>query len=223
MIITHLELETNHLSALQWFYTHQLGLALLQQTSDQVTFQLGWSKLTFRQTNQPVAPYHFAINVPLYSLEQYELWYDVPYIDTSAPGHRIAHFPDWKARASYFRDPAGNLVEFIERKDAGYTNGYFQGISEIGLVADDVIALATQLLGDYPVSLFSKSQPKADFTVLGDDYGLFILAQTNRPWLFTDIPASAGYCRVSFTDQYGLWQSSYTSHVVPATHPELVG
>ncbi|WP_198174994.1 VOC family protein [Spirosoma arboris] len=219
MIITHLELETNQLVSLHQFYTHQLGLAILQQTATQITFQLGWSKLTFRQTNQPVAPYHFAINIPLYSLEQYELWYDVPYIDTVSPGCRIANFPDWKARASYFRDPAGNLVEFIERKDAGYTKGYFQGISEIGLVADDVTTLAASLLDDYPVSLFAKSQPRTDFTVLGDDYGLFILAQTNRPWLFTNIPASSGYCRVEFTDQYGLWRSSYTNQ---ATQLEVV-
>jgi catechol 2,3-dioxygenase-like lactoylglutathione lyase family enzyme len=210
MKITRLELETSNLSAIRQFYTKQLCLPIIKQTADSITFQLGWSELVFGQTDRLVAPYHFAINVPLYSLEQYSLWYDVPYIDTAAPGCRIAQFPDWKARASYFRDPAGNLVEFIERRDAGYADGFFQGISEIGLVADDVPAFASQLMTDYPLAVFAKSQPRPDFTVLGDDYGLLILARTNRPWLFTNIPASPGRCQVTFTDQYGHRQAIHT-------------
>lgn len=223
MKITRLELETNDLLAMQQFYVRQLGLPLLHHTADSMAFQLGWSELFFRQTSQPVAPYHFAINIPLYSLEQYGIWYDVPYINTSAPGCRIANFPDWKARASYFRDPSGNLVEFIERQGAGYADGYFQGISEIGLVTNNVTALAMHLIEEYPLEIFTRSQPRPDFTVLGDDYGLLILVQTNRPWLFTNIPATPGRCQVTFTDRYGQchWLDSDHLFGVKAIEEEL--
>lgn len=205
MKITRLELETNNLPIMQSFYAHQLGLPLRSYTYWSATFQVGWTELTFRQTDEPTEPYHFALNVPLYSLEQYSLWYDVPYLDAGSPGNRIAHFPTWKARASYFQDPDGNLVEFIERRDAGYAApaaGYFQGISEIGLATDNVAAATAYLAEQFGLRQFAKSRPLADFNAVGDDYGLLILAQTNRPWLFTNLPARPGRWRAQCSDSF---------------------
>ncbi|GAB4035420.1 VOC family protein [Spirosoma gilvum] len=206
MKITWLELETNDLETTKQFYQQRLGLPLLAQSPDRVVFQAGWTELVFRQAEQPIAPYHFAFNVPLYTLEQYQLWFDLPYIDTWSPGCRIANFPNWKARASYFPDPTGNVVEFIERRDAGYeesAGGYFQCVSEIGLVTHDVAATTAHLSQKYNIDQFAKSQPLPDFNAVGDDYGLLILAKTDRPWLFTTTKAALTRWRMSFNDAQG--------------------
>ncbi len=205
MRITRLELPTNNLPALQSFYARELGLPLLACTDRKAILQAGWTELVLRQTEAPTAPGHFALNVPLYTLEQYQLWFDVPYLDAGLPGQRIAHFPNWKARASYFRDPDGNVVEFIERSDAGYAEsvgGYFQGISEIGLPTNNVRATTAWLSHQYSLPQFTKSSPQADFNAVGDDYGLLILAQTGRPWLFTDTPAAPSAWQVQFRNQH---------------------
>lgn len=203
MKITRLELATTNLPALQAFYTHQLRLPLVASSPFATTFQVGWSELVFKQVKGPVHPYHFAFNIPLYTLEQCSIWYDLPYLDTGLPGQRIAHFPDWKARASYFVDPSGNIVEFIERYDAGYADGFFQGISEIGVATDDVAGYTARLNEKFGLQTFAKSRPTTDFNAVGDDYGLLILAQTNRPWLFTNVPALASPYQLEFTTQNG--------------------
>lgn len=206
MIINRLELETNQLGIVKPFYEQRLGLPIVSQSQDEVVFQAGWTALVFRQSDVPTAPYHFAFNVPQYTLEQYQLWFDLPYISTWSADCRIANFPDWKARASYFFDPDGNVVEFIERRDAACeesASGYFQGISEIGLVQDDVKATTDWLQQAYGLSQFPKSKPMPDFTAVGDDYGLLIVAKTGRPWLFTDCKAMPARWRMEFIDPKG--------------------
>ncbi len=211
MRITRLELPTNNLPALQAFYARKLGLALLTSTDRNAAFQAGWTELVLRQTDEPTAPGHFAFNVPLYTLEQYQLWFDVPYLDTGLSGQRIAHFPNWKALASYFRDPDGNIVEFIERRDAGYAEsvgGYIQGISEVGIATDNVTATTAWLKGQYGLPQFAKCSPQAGFNAVGDDYGLLILAQTGRPWLFSEVPAAVGGWTIQFRAEESFGDAS---------------
>ena len=205
MRITRLEFPTNDLPTMQSFYARHLCLPLLSSTDRLATFQVGWTKLVVRQTDTPTTPGHFALNVPLYTLEQYQLWFEVPYLDTGSPGQRIANFPNWKARASYFRDPDGNVVEFIERRDAGFAESggdYFQGISEVGIATSNVAATTARLNHDYGLRQFTKCSPQADFNAVGDDYGLLILARTGRPWLFTNVPATMGDWKVQVCNQH---------------------
>lgn len=206
MKITRLELPTNNLAALKAFYATKLGLHMVSSSANSVAFDVGWTKLVLRQTEARSTPCHFALNVPLYTLEQYQLWFDVPYIDTRSTGERITNFPNWKARASYFYDPDGNVVEFIERTDAGYVEsvgGYFQCISEIGLATDNVKVTTDWLLAQHNLPQFTKSSPQSDFNAVGDDYGLLILAQRGRSWLFTDVPAMSGDWTIEFCNRQG--------------------
>ncbi|MBO0929768.1 VOC family protein [Fibrella aquatilis] len=134
MKITRLELAVNDLMATQQFYAHRLCLPMVNATYWSATFRVGWTELIFTQTQRPVASYRFALNIPIYSLEQYQLWFDLPYLSLDERGCRIAQFPNWQARAVCFLDPNGNIVEFIERQDAVCTEpgAYFQGVSEVG-------------------------------------------------------------------------------------------
>ena len=205
MKVLRLVLETNHVWATRQFYTEQLQLPIQTDTPTEISFGVGWSELVFRHTLHPVAPYHIAFNIPVGQLEQYQQWYQLAYLRTDSATNTIANFTDWKAKASYFLDNNHNLVEFIERRDAPYgllRNDRFQGISEIGVATDNESSLTTVLRQSFGIEQFTKSVPKPDFNAVGDDYGLFILAQIGRRWLFSDIPAARQPCKVLFSDPY---------------------
>jgi catechol 2,3-dioxygenase-like lactoylglutathione lyase family enzyme len=206
MKIFDLELYTADLNKTQSFYIRRLGLPVLSRSVNHLTVLVGWTRLTFRLVDQPVAPYHFAINVPRGSLEVIMYYFDLDYIDTQAPGKTVADFPDWRARACYFYDSSGNLLEFIARTDLNLDDpnltfsDLFQGVSEIGIATEDVSHTSRQIQERLQVKQFGKTTPAPDFNALGDDNGLFILSRVGRTWLFSDTPAGLNYCRVEFVN-----------------------
>lgn len=206
------------------FYTKQLGLDILDESTDQLTLQIGWTRLTFRAVPSPVAPYHFAINVPASTLEVCMHCYPFDYLDTQATGKVIAEFPAWGARACYFYDNNGNLLEFIGRNSLPLDNpnltigDLFQGISELGMGTENVPLATRQLRNQFGVPQFNRSTPMSDFNAVGDDNGLFIFSQVGRNWLFTNTPAALNYCRVTFeTEPNGALQTlcSYDINQTP--------
>ncbi len=209
MKIIDLELYSADLAQTRLFYVRRLGLPVLSCSSEHLTVLIGWTHLTFRLTNQPVAPYHLAINVPRGSLEVIMYYFDLEYLDTQAPEKTIADFSDWRARACYFYEsPASpetsNLLEFIARTDLPLDdpnltiNELFQGVSEIGIGTEDVLYTTAQIQRRFGVPQFSRSVPAPDFNALGDDNGLFILSRAGRRWLFSNTPTGLNYCRVRF-------------------------
>ncbi|WP_020601620.1 VOC family protein [Spirosoma spitsbergense] len=204
MKILELDLYTPDLEATRLFYVQRLGLSVLARSADSLTVRIGWTQLTFRSVCQPVNPYHIAINVPRGSLEVIMHYFDLDYLDTQQPGKTIADFPDWRARACYFYDGTGNLLEFIARTDLPLDNpnltinDLFQGVSEIGLATEDVACTSEQIQERFAVPQYDKSTPMPDFNALGDDNGLFILSRVGRKWLFSATPAGLNYCRVRF-------------------------
>ncbi|HYF64783.1 MAG TPA: hypothetical protein VD886_18305, partial [Herpetosiphonaceae bacterium] len=64
-------------------------------------------------------------------------------------------------------------------------------VSEIGIVTDDVLALAARLQAETGAPVY-RGQPDAAFTPLGDEHGLLILVQQGRIWYpNTGLPARA--------------------------------
>ncbi len=68
-------------------------------------------------------------------------------------GQDDVHFTGDMAKAIYFEDPAGNIVEFIAREETTpnaseeeFTIGHVSGISEIGLSSNQLKEDANQLL-----------------------------------------------------------------------------
>ncbi|GAB4017563.1 VOC family protein [Spirosoma koreense] len=223
MKLVTIQLDTNDLAGTRTFYTKRLGLPLLTESVDRLTFQVGWTRLTFRAVSNPVGPYHFAINVPGGMLEMCMHWFGMDYIDTQAHGQKIAEFADWRARAAYFPDNNGNLLEFITRHDvpSGDANltisDLFQGISEIGIATPCVLKTISQLNRQFGIKPFRKAKPKHDFAALGDDYGLFILSQEHRHWLFTRTPASLNNCQITFElEPGGPVQTIHSQELIPA-------
>lgn len=207
MKILDLELYCNNLETIQRFYVRRLGLPMLSHSSAHLTVLVGHTRLTFRKIETVVAPYHMAINVPRGSLDVLMYYYDLDFLATQSPQQTIAYFPNWRAKACYFYDPAGNLLEFIARTDLNLDDpnltlgDMFQGISEVGLATEDVPYTAEQLQRRFNVTQFSRTTSQPDFNALGDDNGLFILAKVGRPWLFTNTPAGLNYFRIQFMNR----------------------
>lgn len=222
MKILRLDLYTHDPARTRAFYTQRLRLPVVSESATHLTVQAGRTRLTFRAVAQPVAPYHLAFNVPTGSLERIQQVLGLTYLPTHIPGQNLAHFSDWRAWAGYFYDETGNLLEFIERYDlrpeseTTTAQGFIECVSEIGIATEDVPYACRQLTRRYGVPLFGKATPRFDFAALGDDSGLFILAQVGRKWLFTETPAALNYCRVTFEARSGTEPQVVYGHEINA-------
>lgn len=174
------------------FYEGLLGFELVSRTAEQVAFRCGASVLEFVQ-GEP-AYYHFAFNIPPDLLEQASDWLVAHDISLQPfEGNRVVPFPNWDARAVYFYDPAGNILEFIARNripqsdKTAFGIADVIGISEIGFAsfAHDKTVAALRDLG---IPAFGGST--AIFSALGDDDGLFILVDAaHKAWIPNMEPA----------------------------------
>jgi catechol 2,3-dioxygenase-like lactoylglutathione lyase family enzyme len=133
---------------------------------------------------------HFAVNVPPERFEEAVAWgrEQAPLIQDDVP------FPLWRARAAYYFDPAGNLVELIARERAPGEELLIE-VSEVGLPVADVGAAVDFLEAELGLPHFSGD--RENFSAVGDDRGLFILVPVGRAWLFTDRPAADARVRVT--------------------------
>ncbi len=137
---------------------------------------------------------HFAVNVPPERFDEAVAWARerASLIQDDVP------FPLWRARAAYYFDPAGNLVELIARERAPGDELLIE-VSEIGLPVADVGAAVDFLEAELGLPHFSGD--REGFSAVGDDRGLFILVPVGRAWLFTDRPATDAPLRVTIAGE----------------------
>jgi catechol 2,3-dioxygenase-like lactoylglutathione lyase family enzyme len=169
------------------FYGGELGLPL-----EDDTIVLGETRLRFRvEDGGPF--YHFALLVPGdrfdaargWARERVELLGDV------------FDFEAWDARAAYFHDPAGNIVELIahhgleENARAGaFAAEELVGLSELGLVGDPPSLL--QRLEKLGLTLWDgEVEGPNRLGFVGERGRVLILAPPGRGWLPTGRPAEA--------------------------------
>jgi catechol 2,3-dioxygenase-like lactoylglutathione lyase family enzyme len=197
MILREVTLCASNLGKTLDFYENGLGLTLVECPSDKLTFIVGRSHLTFVPAPRRRQPfYHLAFSVPFGQFDGAVRWLEqrttiLPFCGD----HRIAEFPDWEARACYFHDPEGNILELIARKPlpdaptSRFARTPIVGLSEIGIVTDSVELACLALSEQYGVPYFARGPRRPDFAAMGDDEGLFIVSQTGRGWWPTLRPA----------------------------------
>jgi catechol-2,3-dioxygenase len=188
--IRQIELAARDLEAQAQFYGETLGLAVAQTDAGViVTVQANDSNLSFHQAPDLWAVYHVAFNIPASSFAAAKQWLAqrVPLL-AHQQGADEWVFPNWDARALYFFDADGNLIEFIARKElpAGHSEGFGFGdilcISEAGIVVDGIQATASQLCAGLGIAVY-RNTLHDDFAAVGDAHGLLILSRIGRPWL----------------------------------------
>jgi len=137
--------------------------------------------------------YHFALLVPGDRFDAAHAWADERFELVGG----VFDFENWDARAVYFEDPAGNLVELIAHRglEANGRGGEFAaeelvGFSELGLVA--LPATALRALGGLGIPLWDGTPHEPDrLAFFGQRGRTFILAPPGRGWLPTGRPAEA--------------------------------
>jgi len=167
------------------FYGRKLGLPL-----DGEAIVVGETRLGF-EVEEGDAFYHFALLVPgdrfnaalAWGRDRVELLGDV------------FEFENWDAKAVYFHDPAGNIVELIAHHgleenghSGGFTAGELLGFSELGIVGDKADQL--RRLESRGLSLWDGTMDEPDrLAFVGEKGRTLILAPPGRGWLPTGRPA----------------------------------
>lgn len=217
MLLQQLALHTAApIAEMQDFYTKILGFQSLSASAEAFEVQVGDTRLAFHTTHlvgkKPF--YHFAFNIPTNKVEEAAAWLvaqgitplQIP-VDTDEEPTVIAEFENWNARAVYFHDPAGNIVEFIARLDSKYmslkpfTPQSVISVSEIGLACANAKTYAAELREKYDLTSFTKGTNTDVFWALGADNGLFVLSATSRNWFPTDTQVQHFPMKIAFKNR----------------------
>jgi hypothetical protein len=144
--------------------------------------------------------YHFALLVPGDRFDAALHWARdrVALLPDRESGDEVFDFTDWDAKACYFHDPAGSIVELIahgrvaeNRMTGTFTAAELVGVSEIGIVGDPP-AVAGGLERDLALDVWDGSvEGEAGLAFVGEKARTLILCRAGRPWLPTGRPAEA--------------------------------
>ncbi|MEP7107227.1 MAG: VOC family protein [Ferruginibacter sp.] len=211
MNIIEVQLLTDDLEQTRHFYHEVLGLEILNVHNDVARFSAGHSVLTFYKSDNNRPVYHFAFNIPNNKFGAAMDWAGSKLkLVEITPANCVADFRSWNAKAFYFYDNNGNIVEMIARFDLdnasqqSFDGSSIYSISEIGAVVKDPKLFAQELLTNNNLGFFSKQMPMDDFVAVGNDDGLFIIVTENRSWYPTSIRSSRHWAKVTIQQPGGL-------------------
>lgn len=200
MRIKHVTLYTTALVHQQVFYHQVLGFPLITTDAESFTLQTGDSMLTFRKSYDGAHIHHFAFNIPAEQFEEAIAWAMERVDLLPYQGQSYLDFSEssWDARAIYFYDVGGNIVEFIGRRrfvphtvPNVFSMESVQCISEIGLASPNMPLMRQTLRERLQLEVFGYNHD--EFTAIGGDEGLLILVALGRVWLPTTHSVSGLY------------------------------
>lgn len=204
MIIKELKIYTQNLSSQIDFYFHKIGLDCLEESDQQVVFQVGKTKLRLVKSERS-HPYHFAINIPCNQEKEALRWLKERVEILKDGNNEIQPFDSWNARAIYFYDPDQNIVEFIARKNLGNESQEEFGahplieISEIGMPVNDIATAFKALRQLSDIEKYDGSLER--FCAIGDENGLFICINKQlKAWFPTGDPAHSSAFEIKFQE-----------------------
>lgn len=202
MFITRIELHTPNLKEQALFYGETLGLDTRIIAGRQVLVRAGTTELLFTQADENwQGAYHFAFNIPENLFEEAKQWLlmRTNLLEDENGNNTTFDFKSWNSHSMYFKDAAGNILEFIARHEMKNAQDRFEilSVSEIGLASDDVFKFAKSLQKETGISPYKESSET--FTPVGDADGLLIIVKRERIWYpNTNIPAQLLPVRVHF-------------------------
>ena len=202
MQISRLELQTSDLKEQALFYGETLGLDTRIIAGTQVLVRAGATELVFTQADENRhCLHHFAFNIPENQFETSRQWLAMrTELLADENGMTTFDFGNWNSHSLYFKDAAGNILEFIARHDLQNASEEFRilSVSEIGIAADDVPVLVKSLEEETGLLPY-KDESSETFTAVGNADGLFIVVKHERIWYpNTGVPAQLLPLRVHF-------------------------
>jgi hypothetical protein len=189
MNIKSLELYAKDLIAQRDYYSQVLELPV-KLSAEKLEVQAGETKLIFTQADTDFdGAYHFAFNIPENQFHAAKAWISnrIPLLHDET-GKDEFESESWNSNSVYFKDAAGNVLEFIARHNLvnaisdQFDSSQILNVSEIGLPSEDVVAFANEICERLELTVF-KQEPSPTFTPVGDDHGLFILPIKDRIWI----------------------------------------
>lgn len=187
MLIKRLELLTSNLIHQRDFYASVLELPALLD-GDTLQIQAGKTDLIFKEQKDFNGAYHFCFNIPENKFSECKRWtLDKILLLKDDKGNDEFTGGAWNSSSIYFKDSAGNILEFIARHDQkntteeSFKSKHILQVSEIGLPAQDVISFAKDLCSILGVDVYRQDFNET-FTSIGDEDGLLILPVENRIW-----------------------------------------
>jgi len=221
MNIKRLELLTADFGAQKHFYENILELPV-KLASSNLEVKIGQTDLVFTQASPDFeGSYHFAFNIPENQFQAAKAWISgrIALLHDES-GKEEFNSESWNSDSVYFKDAAGNVLEFIARHsllnaiDGDFDSGQILNISEIGLPSENVIAFANELCTSLSLSVF-KQEPNETFTPVGDDNGLFILPIQNRIWIpNSGVPAKLLPVKVAGEANGKTWEVSGVPYLI---------
>lgn len=184
-LFKHVLLYTDKLKQLRRFYVNILQFDAIESTETQFSIQIGKSKLTFSESDQP-AFYHYAINIPGNQFVVIKDWIQTRYHLNKQGGINEIYKPIFDADAMYIEDPAGNLIQLIGRRNRDFLGSFshevFLDISEVTLVSSHVKELGEQIQDiDLPLLSGIEADPKAENFLGRDDSYIVLVNEKYKP------------------------------------------
>jgi len=200
-----LAIAADRLDAVEHFYCDDLGLSGSRDAAE-LRLDIGSAHLAFTASSEGEPFYHFALLVPGNRFEAARDWLAAgsALLEHPETAETTFDFDFWEASACYAHDPAGNIVELIAHRGVEHSaeSGDFhaaelRGISEVGLVADDLLSALERLRAGGLELWYGEVGRDEGLGFVGRKAHTVILVPTGRPWLPTGRPAESHPVEVS--------------------------
>lgn len=204
MKIQKLRLYASQLPSLYKFYQQTLGFKEVLLTNNVLHIQAGKTELIFEKHPTGFI-YHFAFLIPHEGIASAIDYLKERGIDVLLyKGEEVIDFGTGKA--IYFHDPAGNIVEFIDRpdlqflKEGKFSMDHILRVNEIGMPVDDPLSVSHELRNAYKIEIIQPEILGDNFCWIGDYEGVFIVVKRERHWLPTTIPSVINDFELEFVE-----------------------
>lgn len=185
--IAELRLQSAKIDLLQHFYGHDLGLPT-KRNGGELTIIAGSTRIIFESVDSDRSDpfYHVAFNIPENKLKHALQWQKQRTELVRRGTSEVIHFAKWNADSIFFRDPAGNLLEYIARhnlnnaSEGDFSTTDILYASEIGLVVDDVPGTVAAAKKHLHMDIYRDNS--ANFASIGDEHALLIVVKRGRKW-----------------------------------------
>lgn len=181
-------LYTNRLEEMKGFYEYQMGFRIIEEDAASFTLSIGDSQLVFAESDR-AAIYHFALNIPGNQFSLAKSWASSRVALNRQEGMDEIYYANFDADAFYFQDPAGNVVEFIGRRNVDRMGNFsvdsLLNISEVSITTPSVKEVGEQIEKlDIPVRGNKGIEPAA-LNFLGSGDAFILLVAPKRVWYFS--------------------------------------
>ncbi|RNF39178.1 serine hydrolase [Planococcus salinus] len=194
---------TNQLKEMKGFYEYQLGFRIVEEDETSFVLSIGESQLVFQESDR-AAVYHYAFNIPGNQFTLAKSWASSRIELNRQEGMDEIFYANFNADAFYFQDPAGNVVEFIGRRNVdrmgNFTVDSLLNISEVSITTPFVEEVGRQIEDmEIPVR-GNKGIDAKSLNFLGQGDAFIILVAPKRTWYFSKQKSETHPLSIEFTD-----------------------